>query len=870
MKVDRKNGRQSGIYARVAAAMASLSLIGAPAATHAVTLGGYEVQSALGQTLRLVIQVAARPDEELDANCFRINPFSVAGDGLPQLTAAQVRLERRATDQRLIITSARAITDPIVRVAIDVGCDTTLRREITLLLDPPTGIETLPQVAETRPGGVAIPAPERAPPSSPSSPAASAAARSSGPATGTARAGADAMAPGAGDGSSAAGRASSAATPTPAGRPFPRSQTVGPVAQVDGTPRPPRALPQAGSGPQAARQPPPLPRPSRAPRDRLTISASPLPLESSGATLIPQLNLATTLGDRNRGKLSDNALSLLRQKQARLRAAPAGEDLPSLEAELVVLQKRTAEMQRQLDSVMSQMAAMRGVPPPPSSFGSVTPPLPTPAPAATPAAPGVAPTIPANADVVQATTPQSPIEYSPGGSWSSVFTDSRLMVALVLGLVLLFLILGFFLWLRRERHDERRAERWNLSAVNPGGAAQAAKTTSFDRNLRDEPPAPGAANVSPAAAGVAGVAATGIAAVAAARGAPELKLEQPDGYQFKTYAGNRAAQDLGVSDLAQATEKASVFVTLGRPAQAIDVLRDHIDHEPKSSPMAWLMLLDLYRQTKRNDDFNEVAERFHLEYNAVTPEWSHPVAPLHDTGLAAFPYLVARIRDSWPTIEARSFIEGLLYDNRGGSRIGFSIPAFRDLLLLHSMIDEHLAAMDKHGRIDPINGRILDAPGEPDPPEHLVTIWRTASAERPVYTTPLPADLVSMPAGMVSMHESMFEQELQPIPEPKTDVKHQLKPETRVERQRVNLPPFDVNAIANSADRSSLEKNFPIIAEALVSRWSQPGLADYLSNLIRSSSDREAGLTNEALGELILLHDLALEMGDPEPNFSMA
>ena len=436
------------------------------------------------------------------------------------------------------------------------------------------------------------------------------------------------------------------------------------------------------------------------------------------------------------------------------------------------------------------------------------------------------------------------------------------MVALALGLVLLFLILGFFLWLRRERHDERRAERWNLSPVNPDGSTRATKTTSFDRDLRDEPPAPGAPTVSPAAAGIAGVAATGIAAVAAAPGAPQLKPEQPDGYQFKTYAGNRAAQDLGVSDLAQATEKASVFVTLGRPAQAIDVLRDHIDHEPKSSPMAWLMLLDLYRQTKRNDDFNEVAERFHLEYNAVTPEWSHPVAPLHDTGLAAFPYLIARIRVSWPTIEARSFIEGLLYDNRGGSRIGFSIPAFRDLLILHSMVDEHLAAMDKHGRIDPNNGRILDAPEEPEPPEHLAAIWRSASAERPVYTTPLPADMVSMP-------ETMFEQELPPIPEPKTEVKHPLKPETRVEKKQVILAPFDINAIANSADRSSLEKSFPIIVEALVSRWSQAGLADYLSNLIRSSSDREAGLTNEALGELILLHDLALEMGEPEPTFSM-
>src|SRR4051812_3496481 len=50
----------------------------------AIGLGGFEVQSSLGQRLRMVVQVTARADETLDASCFKINPFAVASDGLPQ------------------------------------------------------------------------------------------------------------------------------------------------------------------------------------------------------------------------------------------------------------------------------------------------------------------------------------------------------------------------------------------------------------------------------------------------------------------------------------------------------------------------------------------------------------------------------------------------------------------------------------------------------------------------------------------------------------------------------------------------------------------------------------------------------------------
>ena len=311
----------------------------------------------------------------------------------------------------------------------------------------------------------------------------------------------------------------------------------------------------------------------------------------------------------------------------------------------------------------------------------------------------------------------------------------------------------------------------------------------------------------------------------------EFKPPQPQSYQFKSFASGQAAQDLGVSDLAQATEKASVFVTLGRPAQAIDVLRDHIDHEPKSSAMAWLMLLDLYRQTNRHDDFTEVAERFHSEFNAVTPEWSQAVAPLHDTGLGEFPYLIARIRDTWPTVAAKGFIEDLLYDNRGGSRLGFSIPAFRDLLLLHSMVDEYLRGSESEGNLDATTGRVVGPSDVPMPPDHLVAIWKTASPERPVYATPLPLNGPEIqPAKAVS----------------------------------------EVAAVPDANQLSALEKSYPIIAQAIASRWGQAGLGAYLSNLIRSSTDQGAGLTNEALSELILLHDIALDLGDPEPVMMLA
>ena len=241
--------------------------------------------------------------------------------------------------------------------------------------------------------------------------------------------------------------------------------------------------------------------------------------------------------------------------------------------------------------------------------------------------------------------------------------------------------------------------------------------------------------------------------------------------------------------------------------------------------MAWLMLQDLYRQNNRQSDFADVAQRFHLEFNAETPAWEQP-SPSPDPGLAGFPRLIAKIRDVWPTQECRACIEELLYDNKGGSRIGFSLPAFRDLLLLYSIVDSHLLALEIPERIDPATGAVIAPPPPPGPPPHLAIVWAK------VWTVDRLHPSSGHP-GQTSLH-------------------------------------LDPGLLGGSAEPSALETDYPIIAEAITTRWGKRGIAEYLSNLIRTTNnERGPNLSNETMAELIMLHDVAVELGEPEPGFSL-
>lgn len=156
-----------------------------------------------------------------------------------------------------------------------------------------------------------------------------------------------------------------------------------------------------------------------------------------------------------------------------------------------------------------------------------------------------------------AATPVSSLPAeAPASRWD--WRDPSLLIAVALGLVILLLVAGFAIWLQRARSDSRRAARWNKTPYVPVTAPPPPTSLGTDRDSERMERVT----------------------------APSDRPPMPESFAFLPFSAGHAARELSVSDLAQATEKASVFVTLGRPEQAIDVLRDHIDHEPKPSPMA--------------------------------------------------------------------------------------------------------------------------------------------------------------------------------------------------------------------------------------------------------------------------------------------
>ena len=82
-----------------------------------------------------------------------------------------------------------------------------------------------------------------------------------------------------------------------------------------------------------------------------------------------------------------------------------------------------------------------------------------------------------------------------------------------------------------------------------------------------------------------------------------------------------AIDALAVSELSHVTEEARVFVALGHPDRAIEVLQEHIRRLPRSMPAAWLMLLGLHHARGNRPEFRRLAEDFHVHFNVQTPLW---------------------------------------------------------------------------------------------------------------------------------------------------------------------------------------------------------------------------------------------------------
>jgi len=114
----------------------AMALLATPCAL-ALSLGNAAPQSSLGQPLRVIVPIDASKAASLTAACVHVIADASGGNGPPRLLTGRVTIDRTAAGAQLLVTTGRAVNEPVVRLAVQAGCDGTTRRDYVLLLDPP-------------------------------------------------------------------------------------------------------------------------------------------------------------------------------------------------------------------------------------------------------------------------------------------------------------------------------------------------------------------------------------------------------------------------------------------------------------------------------------------------------------------------------------------------------------------------------------------------------------------------------------------------------------------------------------------------------------------------------------------------------------
>ena len=146
-------------------------------------------------------------------------------------------------------------------------------------------------------------------------------------------------------------------------------------------------------------------------------------------------------------------------------------------------------------------------------------------------------------------------------------------------------------------------------------------------------------------------------------------------------------RSVNAEELFDIQQQADFFVSLGQHDQAIEVLKNHIGDSVETSPLTYLDLLNMYRALDRRDDYNQLRDDFHREFNVQVPRFEAFTET--SRGLEANPATLSRIVSLWPAPAVLDVIEESIFRKSAGGEDGaFGLEAYRDLLLLFAIAKE--------------------------------------------------------------------------------------------------------------------------------------------------------------------------------------
>jgi hypothetical protein len=134
----------------------------------------------------------------------------------------------------------------------------------------------------------------------------------------------------------------------------------------------------------------------------------------------------------------------------------------------------------------------------------------------------------------------------------------------------------------------------------------------------------------------------------------------------------------------QSLELAEIMVSMGLAQGAADALSERIRSDPRRALYHWLKLLDVYRRSDMKEEFERTAQELRQSFNVQPEDWT--VQGSGSISLEDYPHLAAQLQQLWPTPACAGFLQGLLEDNRGGTRHGFPQSVAEEILLLEKLI----------------------------------------------------------------------------------------------------------------------------------------------------------------------------------------
>jgi hypothetical protein len=149
-------------------------------------------------------------------------------------------------------------------------------------------------------------------------------------------------------------------------------------------------------------------------------------------------------------------------------------------------------------------------------------------------------------------------------------------------------------------------------------------------------------------------------------------------------------------------ELAEIMLSFGRVKGAAQALQEYIDANPQEALKPWIRLMDVYRMAGMRHEFERIARELNKNFNVEVQKWEIPAAgsdvdvvldadhaqPVNRPeegrvdGVEGMPAILEQILTRWPDGDVIRYLDQLLRDNRGGTRIGFPLSVVSDILFL--------------------------------------------------------------------------------------------------------------------------------------------------------------------------------------------